>query len=46
MMFTFVWNKNKDKMNRKTSIKNTLLGGIGIPDIKKIIDGTKINMDS
>ena len=40
--FEFVWGRKNDKIARKTSVKNIVNGGIGIPDVRNYIIALKL----
>ena len=41
-VFNFIWNSKHDRVNRKTSVKNIVDGGIGIPDLRRYINALKV----
>ena len=41
-IFEFVWNKKRDRINRKTAVQPVLEGGLGIPDLKTYIKSLKL----
>ena len=41
-VYYFVWNKKRDKINRKTAATNLTAGGIGIPDVRRQIQALKV----
>jgi hypothetical protein len=40
--FQFVWGRKNDKIARKTSVKNIVNGGIGIPDVHNYMNALKL----
>ena len=44
-VFEFVWNRKKDRISRKTAMRNIVKGGLGVPDIKNIYYCVEINVD-
>jgi len=41
-IFEFVWKRKNDRISRKTTVKNIINGGIGIPDINIYMQALKI----
>ena len=42
-VFQFVWNRKKDRISRKVTIKTIAKGGLGIPDIRHYINVLKLS---
>ena len=42
MVFSFVWNRKRDRISRKTAVKNIQEGGLGISDIKNFMNALKL----
>ena len=38
----FVWNRKQDRISRKTAIKDTAKGGLGIPKVRTYINALKL----
>jgi len=41
-VFEFVWGRKHDRISKKTTVKNILQGGLGIPNIRKYIIALKL----
>ena len=44
-VFAFVWNRQRDRISRKTALRNIVKGGLGVPDIKQMYYCVEINVD-
>ena len=41
-IFQFIWDNKNDKISRNSSVKNTIDGGIGIPNVRHYISALKL----
>ena len=41
-IFQFVWNRKQDWISRKTAVRTTAKGGLGLPDIRNQINALKL----
>ena len=41
-VFQFVWNRKQDWISRKTAVRTTAKGGLGLPDIRHYINALKL----